>query len=55
MSAFSIFTNLSTGMGTNILTENAVLLQIFSLAMYLIDKLAFTTEFLTTNFTEKVV
>lgn len=42
--AFSLFTNLSVRIGTNILAENAMLLQIFSLAVYLIDGLAFGTE-----------
>ncbi len=53
LSAFSLFTNLSAAMGTETLAENAVLLQIFSLAVYLIDGLAFATESLAGNFKGK--
>jgi len=44
LSTSSIFTNLSSVMGTVILTENALLLQVVTLAVYLIDGLAFATE-----------
>ncbi|MEM8778485.1 MAG: guanitoxin biosynthesis MATE family efflux transporter GntT [Cyanobacteria bacterium P01_G01_bin.49] len=44
LSAFSLFTTVSSSMGTLVLAENAVLLQVFSLAVYLIDGLAFATE-----------
>nr|WP_241392546.1 guanitoxin biosynthesis MATE family efflux transporter GntT [Rippkaea orientalis] len=50
LSAFSLFTNLSALMGTETLAENAVLLQVFSLVVYLIDGLAFATESLAGNF-----
>lgn len=44
LSAFAIFTNLSAVFGTNILAENALLLQVVTLAIYVIDGLAFATE-----------
>jgi MATE family multidrug resistance protein len=44
LSTFSIFTNLSSGLGTIVLTENALLLQVVTLAVYFIDGLAFATE-----------
>jgi MATE family multidrug resistance protein len=44
LSTFSIFTNLSSAMGTMMLTENALLLQVVTLAVYFIDGLAFATE-----------
>lgn len=44
LSTFSIFTNLSSVMGTMMLTENALLLQVVTLAIYFIDGLAFATE-----------
>lgn len=44
LSTFSIFTNLSSAMGTMMLTENALLLQVVTLAIYFIDGLAFATE-----------
>lgn len=50
LSAFSLFTMVSSAMGTVVLAENAVLLQVFSLAVYLIDGLAFATESLAGNF-----
>ena len=40
-------------MGTNILAENTVLLQIFFLAVYLINRLAFATESLAGTFEGK--
>jgi MATE family multidrug resistance protein len=43
-STFATFTNLSSAMGTAILTANALMLQVVSLAAYFIDGLAFATE-----------
>ncbi|MBD2017167.1 MATE family efflux transporter [Microcoleus sp. FACHB-53] len=53
LSTFSIFTNLSSGMGTMTLTENALLLQVVTLAIYFIDGLAFATESLSGIFCGK--
>jgi MATE family multidrug resistance protein len=53
LSTFSIFTNLSSAMGTTILAENALLLQVVTLAVYFIDGLAFATESLTGIFRGK--
>ncbi len=50
LSAFSLFTNVSSAMGTLVLAENSVLLQVFSLVVYFIDGLAFATESLAGNF-----
>lgn len=47
LSTFSVFTSLSAAISTLLLAENALLLQVFSLAVYLIDGLAFATESLT--------
>ena len=47
LSTFSVFTSLSAAISTLLLTENALLLEVFSLAVYLIDGLAFATESLT--------
>jgi MATE family multidrug resistance protein len=44
LSTFSIFTNLSSAMGTTMLAESALLLQVVTLAVYFIDGLAFATE-----------
>ena len=44
ISTFAMFTNLSAVLGTVVLTTNAVLMQVVSLAAYLIDGLAFATE-----------
>lgn len=44
VSSFSIFTNLGAGMGTIVLATNTLLLQIVTLAAYLIDGIAFATE-----------
>jgi multidrug resistance protein, MATE family len=44
LSTFSIFTNLSSAMGTIMLAENTLLLQVVTLAAYFIDGLAFATE-----------
>ena len=44
VSTFAVFTNLSSTMGTTVLTANALMLQVVSLAAYFIDGLAFATE-----------
>ena len=44
VTTFSVFLNLSAAMGTVLLSINAVLLQVISLAAYFIDGLAFATE-----------
>ena len=44
LSTFSIFINLSSAMGTTMLAESALLLQVVTLAVYFIDGLAFATE-----------
>ncbi len=44
ISTFAMFTNLSSALGTVVLTTNTVLMQIVTLAAYLIDGLAFATE-----------
>lgn len=44
LSAFSAFTNLSSVLGNDTLAENALLLQVVTVAVYLIDGLAFGTE-----------
>ncbi|HEY9660704.1 MAG TPA: guanitoxin biosynthesis MATE family efflux transporter GntT [Allocoleopsis sp.] len=44
VTTFSLFTNLSSLLGTAILTTNTVLLQVVSFAAYFIDGLAFATE-----------
>lgn len=47
LSIFSLFTALSASFGTDILTENALLLQVITIAVYLIDGLAYATECIT--------
>lgn len=44
VTTFSLFTNLSSALGTDILTANTVLLQVITLAAYFIDGIAFATE-----------
>lgn len=44
LSTFSLFTNLSSALGPEVLAENALLLQAVTLAVYVIDGLAFATE-----------
>ncbi|MFK7952187.1 MAG: guanitoxin biosynthesis MATE family efflux transporter GntT [Ekhidna sp.] len=44
MSVFIIFFSLSSGMGTETLTENALLIQVFSFAIYCFDGVGFATE-----------
>lgn len=44
LSTFSIFTNISSAMGTIVLAENALLLQVITLTVYIVDGLAYATE-----------
>jgi MATE family multidrug resistance protein len=44
VTTFSLFTNLSSALGTDILTANTILLQVITLAAYFIDGIAFATE-----------
>lgn len=44
ISTFALFTNLSSVLGTQVLTTNAVLLEIVTFAAFFIDGLAFATE-----------
>ncbi|MGB8702485.1 MAG: MATE family efflux transporter, partial [Thermosynechococcaceae cyanobacterium] len=44
ISTFAAFTNISSTLGTVVLSSNAVLLQVIALASYFIDGLAFATE-----------
>lgn len=44
LSTFAIFTNLSSALGTIMLAQNALLLQVLTLAIYFIDGFAFATE-----------
>lgn len=44
VTTFSLFTNLSSALGAEILAANTVLLQVVSFAAYFIDGLAFATE-----------
>jgi multidrug resistance protein, MATE family len=44
ISTFAVFTNLSALFGTSILSANALLLQVVTLAAYFIDGIAFATE-----------
>ena len=50
ISAYSIFTNISAGMGTNLLTENGLLLQIALLSQFTIQGVGMTTQTLIGNF-----
>lgn len=47
LSTFSIFTNFSSILGTRVLTQNALMLQVVTIAVYFIDGLAYSTECLT--------
>lgn len=49
VSTFSVFTNLSATMGTMVLAANTLLLQVVTLAAYIIDGLAFATESIAGN------
>jgi MATE family multidrug resistance protein len=44
VSAFALFTNFSSALGTTVLATNTLLLQVVTLAAYFIDGLAFATE-----------
>lgn len=44
VSAFALFTNLSSALGTTVVATNSLLLQVVTLAAYFIDGLAFATE-----------
>ncbi|WAL58627.1 guanitoxin biosynthesis MATE family efflux transporter GntT [Thermocoleostomius sinensis] len=44
VTTFSVFTNLSSLLGTTVLTANTVMLQVVTLAAYFIDGIAFATE-----------
>ncbi|NJR40751.1 MAG: MATE family efflux transporter [Leptolyngbyaceae cyanobacterium CSU_1_4] len=44
ISTFALFTNLSSGLGTEVLTSNALLLEVVTFAAFFIDGLAFATE-----------
>lgn len=44
VSAFSIFTTISSSFGTTVLSLNTILLQVITLAAYFIDGVAFATE-----------
>lgn len=50
ISAYSIFTNISAGMGTNLLAENGLLLQIALLSQFTIQGVGMTTQTLIGNF-----
>ncbi|MDB9315959.1 guanitoxin biosynthesis MATE family efflux transporter GntT [Spirulina sp. CS-785/01] len=49
ITAFSLFTNFSSALGTVILAANTLLLQVITLAAYFIDGIAFATESLAGN------
>ena len=53
ISAYAIFTNLSAGMGTELLTENGLLLQIALLSQFTIQGIGITTQTLIGNFKGK--
>ncbi|MBF2065124.1 MAG: MATE family efflux transporter [Calothrix sp. C42_A2020_038] len=53
ISAYSIFTNISAAMGTNILAENGLLLQIALLSQFTIQGVGMTAQTLTGNFKGK--
>jgi MATE family multidrug resistance protein len=44
LTTFSLFINFSSAIDTSVLTENALMLQVITLTVYLIDGLAFATE-----------
>ncbi len=44
ISTFAVFTNLSSGLGTEVLSMNTLLLQVVTLASYFIDGIAFAME-----------
>ena len=49
VSTFSLFTNLSATMGTDILAANTLILQVITLSAYFIDGIAFATESMAGN------
>jgi MATE family multidrug resistance protein len=53
ISAYAIFTNLSAGMGTEMLTENGLLLQIALLSQFTVQGVGMTTQTLIGNFKGK--
>lgn len=53
ISVYSIFTNLSAGMGKTILAENGLLLQIAILSQFTVQGIGVTTQTLTGNFKSK--
>ena len=53
ISAYSIFTNVSASMGTNLLAENGLLLQIALLSQFTIQGVGMTTQTLVGNFKGK--
>ena len=53
ISAYAIFTNLSAAMGTELLTENGLLLQIALLSQFTIQGIGITTQTLVGNFKGK--
>lgn len=53
MSVFIIFFSLSSAMGTETLAENALLIQVFLLAVYCFDGVGFATETLVGNYEGK--
>ena len=50
VTAFSLFTNFSSGFGETVLAANTLLLQVISVAAYFIDGFAYTTETLAGQF-----
>jgi MATE family multidrug resistance protein len=53
ISAYSIFTNISAVIGTDVLTENGLLLQIAFLSQFAVQGVGVTTQTLTGNFKSK--
>ncbi|TAF13590.1 MAG: MATE family efflux transporter [Nostocales cyanobacterium] len=53
ISVYSIFTNLSAGMGKTVLAENGLLLQIAILSQFTVQGIGVTTQTLTGNFKSK--
>ncbi len=53
ITTYAIFTNLSAAMGTNVLTENGLILQIALLSQFTVQGVGMTTQTLTGNFKGK--
>ncbi|MFN7503172.1 MAG: MATE family efflux transporter, partial [Dolichospermum sp.] len=53
VSVYSIFTNLSATMGTNVLAQNGLLLQIALLSQFTINGVGLTVQTMTANFKSK--